>query len=146
MIKRIILTIITVLWMSIIFMFSNQKATLSTENSQSFVRDTIGNIYRFFDRDANSQKVDDIVNMLDVPVRKFAHFTEYFILGVLVYFTLRSFNIKNYYWMILLCFLYAYSDEIHQLFVLGRSCSIFDVLLDTLGSLFSILFFHKKIE
>jgi VanZ family protein len=46
--------------------------------------------------------------------------------------------------MILLCFLYASSDEIHQLFVPGRSGSFIDILLDTFGSSCAIVFLERK--
>lgn len=38
-----------------------------------------------------------------------------------------------------ICFLYAISDEIHQYFVPGRACRVFDVLIDTSGSAFFCL-------
>ena len=34
-----------------------------------------------------------------------------------------------------ICLIYASSDEIHQYFVPGRACRIFDVGVDTLGAL-----------
>ena len=142
--KRIIFTIITILWMSIIFIFSNQKSTVSTNNSQSFIKETIGNVYRLINQNATDEKVQEVVNFFDVPIRKLAHFTEYFILGLLIFLTFKSYGINNWKYMLLFCFLYAYSDELHQLFVLGRSCSFFDVLLDTFGSFVSIFLFNKK--
>ena len=38
-----------------------------------------------------------------------------------------------------ICFLYACTDEFHQLFIAGRSAEIKDVLIDSFGSLTSIL-------
>ena len=47
-------------------------------------------------------------------------------------------------WMILIfCFIYACTDEFHQLFVMGRSCEMRDVLIDTLGSFVGILIYYK---
>jgi VanZ family protein len=46
-------------------------------------------------------------------------------------------------------FLYACSDEIHQLFVPNRSGELLDVLLDTFGGslgVLSISFFKRGIE
>ena len=52
---------------------------------------------------------------------------------------------KNGYKSILLSigisFLYACSDEIHQLFVPGRSGNILDVLIDTVGASVGVLVF-----
>lgn len=40
---------------------------------------------------------------------------------------------------ILVCMIYAITDETHQLFVSGRTEQVLDVLIDTIGSLTSIL-------
>ena len=40
--------------------------------------------------------------------------------------------------MFLICFLYSISDEIHQMFIDGRSSEKFDVLIDTIGSSFGV--------
>ncbi|MBO5743146.1 MAG: VanZ family protein [Clostridia bacterium] len=57
-------------------------------------------------------------------------------------------NKKAFFITILICFVYAVSDEIHQFFVPGRACRILDVLIDTLGSSFFILvcFLYSKIK
>lgn len=142
--KKIILTMLLIFWMILIFCFSNQKAVASTENSQSFVRNTIVTIYKLFDSNASEEKINLIVETFDAPVRKVAHFIEYFILGGIVFFTFKAYNINNIYIMLIFCFLYACSDEIHQLFVPGRSGSIIDVILDSLGSMSSLLIFKRK--
>ena len=131
MIKRILLTTITIVWMLFIFMSSNQKAEQSTDRSHSFIMNTIVNIYKVFDSNASDEKIESIVETLDHPVRKLAHFTEY---------------IKNIYIMIAICFAYACSDEFHQLFVLGRDGNLIDVTIDSIGSTFAILIFNKVKE
>ena len=47
---------------------------------------------------------------------------------------------------ILICVLYAASDEIHQIFVPGRSCRVMDILLDSFGSISGIIIYdlNKK--
>jgi VanZ family protein len=37
---------------------------------------------------------------------------------------------------VLLSGIYATSDEFHQYFIAGRSCSIYDVMIDTVGAVF----------
>jgi VanZ family protein len=45
----------------------------------------------------------------------------------------------------ILCFLYACSDEIHQLYVPGRSGNIKDVFVDSIGiSLVLVVYYFKK--
>ena len=48
-----------------------------------------------------------------------------------------------YCWPILLAFVWAVSDEIHQLFVSGRQGKITDVLIDLLGILLAVWFYQK---
>lgn len=142
--KKIILLIITILWMIVIFIFSNQDASKSADYSDSLIKSTIVNIYKLFNNNPTEEKIEEIVETWDLPVRKLAHLTEYFILGVLMFLTLNSYNIKIIYIVILLCFLYAVSDEIHQLFVIGRDGNIIDVLIDTLGSTLGVFLVKRK--
>ncbi len=73
-------------------------------------------------------------------VRKVAHFTEYFILGVLLFLTFRVFNVslqnQGIYslFLVLLC---AVLDEYLQLFV-SRTSSVSDVVLDFCGGLIGV--------
>ena len=142
MTKRIIYTGLTIIWMITIFIFSNQTAQISTDKSNSFIRNTIVKIYKIFNNNKTEDEINKIVEKYDHPVRKTAHLIEYFILGTLVYLTLRSYDIKNIYIMIIICVLYACSDEFHQLFVTGRSGEIKDVLIDSAGSISAIILFN----
>lgn len=55
---------------------------------------------------------------------------------------------KIMFFTILICFLYAVCDEIHQYFVPGRACRVFDVLVDTAGSAFFLIisFLYSKFK
>lgn len=141
--KKKLLTILTIIWMIIIFLFSNQPASESSNSSSSLIKNTIVRIYKLFNSNASEDDVAKIVKKYDYPVRKTAHFLEYLILGVLVFFTMRAYNVKNIYIILIICFIYACTDEFHQLFIEGRNGNIKDVLIDTLGSFTGILFFHK---
>ena len=145
-IKKIILTILTVTWMGIIFFFSNQKAVASNNISDGIIDKIVIKTYSIFKNDISNVEKEFIKKYFTRPIRKIGHFFIYFILGTLVFFTLKSYNIKTFlvYYSILICYIYAISDEFHQLFILGRSCEILDVLLDTFSSSFSILLFSKK--
>ena len=85
----------------------------------------------------------------DFLLRKIAHITEYFILTFLLYrafrdsFSMNAFRLFMY--PAVFSFLYAISDEIHQYFVLTRSCSVQDVLIDSIGIIgFCVLIRIKK--
>ncbi len=77
------------------------------------------------------------LGLWDLLFRKVAHITEYFILALLLYRAFKgSFHLSYlglFLWSFSLTFLYAISDEIHQLFVFGRSGNLEDVMIDTLG-------------
>ena len=66
-----------------------------------------------------------------------AHITEYFIFTFLLYNAFRNtFDLTALFLFIYpagAAILYAISDEIHQLFVVGRSGSPKDVLIDSIG-------------
>lgn len=87
----------------------------------------------------------------DFIVRKTAHFLEYAVLFVLVN---RAFSKtsqvvvkKRLFWSLFLTLFYAFSDEYHQTFVIGRSGRALDFLIDSLGVgagfLFVIKFIHN---
>ncbi len=147
-IKRIIFTILTVIWLIIIFLFSNQNVASSQKLSDSFIDKTIIKIYEKFNENVDDADRLIVRDSFSNPVRKFAHFSIYFILGILVLITLNEYDVnKKYliYYSIIFCFLYAASDEIHQLFVAGRGGSVKDVILDTLGSISSIFILKHRV-
>lgn len=95
-------------------------------------------------------------SFIEFFIRKAAHFFCYALLAALLIFALmgiapgdkkRSFSGKKLrallFYSILLSFLYACSDELHQSLTPGRTALVQDVLLDTLGAtcggLFTIL-------
>ena len=122
--------ILVILWMLFIFVMSSFNAGVSSNQSGKIVNfiATLFNIHN--------------VRMLSHIVRKSAHFIEYFILGLCVANMFSKFH-KLIYLGIIICFLYAVSDELHQLFVLGRSCQIIDILIDIVGATLAIVIFKK---
>lgn len=76
------------------------------------------------------------------PIRKLAHFTIYMILGIAVMNYMNTYKMDNKRRIILTIIvgmLYATSDEIHQLFVPGRSAEVRDVCIDTLGVICGVI-------
>lgn len=70
-------------------------------------------------------------------LRKYAHFFIYLFLGGVVKNALTVSGMKGWKSLglaILLCFLYAVFDEIHQYFVPGRMPLVMDVVIDTAGA------------
>ncbi|MGH7781149.1 MAG: VanZ family protein [Candidatus Binataceae bacterium] len=67
-------------------------------------------------------------------VRKCAHFTEY---AVLYWLLAHGPLARRPYLALLICVAYAFLDEGHQIFVPGRTASLYDVALDSTGAVFS---------
>jgi len=70
------------------------------------------------------------VIVLDFIIKKLAHFSEYFILVILWYRALGQSSLNNVF---LVALIYAFTDEIHQLFVPGRTGTIRDIAIDGAG-------------
>lgn len=140
-----------VLWMALIFSFSNQKDVDSSKISDSFIDRTVVKIYKIFNENITKEKENEIIEKYTYPIRKLAHYTLYFILGILSFLVVKDYSInkKLIIYSLLICFLYACSDEFHQLFIIGRSARVLDVIIDTFGSFCSISIFYifnKKIS
>lgn len=133
--RRIIFTVLTILWMAVIFWFSANPADESAKMSHS-VGEVIGHYFVDGYDDWPEDRQTEYADRIDYPVRKCAHAMEYAVLGFLLVAALCD-DVRSARKRILLCILlgalYACSDEFHQLFVSGRSGQISDVMLDSCG-------------
>lgn len=123
-------------------MLSNQKAQDSKQLSNSFITKTIIKIYEAKHGEITEEKKIEIKENYSFIVRKTAHFTIYLVLGLLVSLVLigKNLNIKQIIiYGVLICMAYSITDEIHQIFVSGRSGEIRDIIVDTCGSTVGIL-------
>ena len=124
--KKIIAWFLFVLWLVLIFYFSNQPGNVSSNLSNNVLKTIL-----------NHLTVSNF-NVLAGILRKLAHFTEYFILSILTLNLLKQYyeiEAREFMFVMLFCFFYACTDEFHQLFILNRGSSFLDVLLDYTGSL-----------
>lgn len=145
---KVLKIILLILWMMIIFAFSNQKAVDSSNLSSGLIDRTV---VKVFYGDISKEKEEVIIEKYSYPIRKLAHYSLHFILGILSFLVIVDYknNKKLILYSMLICFLYACADEFHQLFIDGRSAEIKDVLIDSFGSLTSILlcnFIYLKIK
>ena len=130
---KVIKILLLILCMGTIFFFSSDNGERSSGKSHSIVY-SVGEF--FMGRNLTEKEKGYYVEHFDTPVRKLAHFTIYFLLGLLFISNLKEYSVltkKSILYTIIFVFLYACSDEIHQLFVNERSGEILDVLLDTIG-------------
>ena len=124
---------LTIIWTIIIFSFSLQPADTSSQVSSGFGRWLIEVFAPNFIDEFESMPEEHLA-YIHFLLRKCAHFTEYFILGVLVLLSQRHTGIRyKVFTGLVIGMLVASVDETIQLFVSGRSGQISDVLLDTAG-------------
>lgn len=139
--KEIIISwLLLVIWMIFIFIMSSFNGNISSNQSGS-IADLIYNLFNISD----TEKVSLIV-------RKCAHVSEFFILGILVINLISKYNVKySYLISFIVCVLYASSDEFHQLFVPGRSGQVTDIFIDMIGvvlglSIFCLIKYFKSLR
>ncbi len=128
---------ITVLIMLMIFLLSAQDGTESGSLSEWFLSTPVGRWLISF-----LPEITDEGPELDI--RKYAHMTEYALLAVSSGLFFRTLLRENLVCLsglsaLVLCFLYACTDEFHQHFVPGRAGTFTDVLIDTAGALAGLL-------
>lgn len=114
--------------MVVIFMLSAQTATESTATSDSFIMFIYSTLGRAFSEE---------------QVRTFAHYCEYAGLGFLVCNLFYSLTLRlKPIISTILAWCYAWSDEIHQLFVEGRAFQLSDLAVDLCGIITGVCFFY----
>lgn len=118
--------LITILIMLFIFWQSAMPAAVSELESGSIVS-----------RLAEWLKADE--DLVSFIVRKSAHFTEFLILGLSLFLTVRDLRKRASFWIPwAIGAAYAVSDEVHQYFVPGRSCEVRDMIIDACGVLVGV--------
>lgn len=121
--------LLPLLWMAVIFMLSHQPASVSSGQSGVFV-EQLHYIAPSIDQ-----------QLLTFLVRKGAHIFAYFVLGILAFNALWRVDLSKFKFnrpatlSIIVCALYAVSDEFHQLFVSGRSGEIRDIMIDSCAAM-----------
>lgn len=135
LVKRNYKYIFLMLWMIAIFILSSEPAGVSSGRSDLIV----GAI-------SNSLHLTLSQEIMTFLVRKSAHTVAYFVLGVLIFNIVKDFRLNRAKLAIAIsvaaAFLYAVSDEFHQLFVQGRSCELRDVMIDTVAATIGVCFYY----
>lgn len=139
-IRTYVSIILSILIMIVIFKFSNQQGDISYGISYK--------VTNLLESLKISEHIPLINNSLSYTVRKIAHITLYFILGILIssstifIMKLKKTQIKGYMIFLIssiVCFVYACLDEFHQTFIDGRTGKFSDVGVDAIGFITSIL-------
>lgn len=121
-------------WMLLIFLLSNEVASTSSGRSNEIVRYLTTSFHFDFPQE-----------FLIFITRKAAHIIAYFILGILAFNVASTHKFEHrraILLSIIFAFAYAISDELHQLFVPGRSGEIRDILIDTTAAALGIYLYY----
>lgn len=140
--RKVITGILLVFWMAVIFSFSSQPATESSKISGSLTYKLLNDADGIFRLRLSELEIMKKARALELPIRKAAHMTEYAILGGLFLAFLDSFDFQRKPCFILafvLSVCYAATDEVHQLYIPGRSGQFLDVCIDAGGVLIGLL-------
>ncbi len=128
-------------WMILIFCFSAQPAKESGEVSGTLAYRMIRIADEITGNRLSDRQKEVYAQLLNPPLRKAAHMTEYAVLASLMFLFFSCMDVTKrrcYMLCLLLSLLYAASDEFHQLFVPGRSGSVKDVLIDGTGAVIAV--------
>ena len=127
--RKYIYIALTIAWMTFIFVHSAMPADVSQIESGWLS----GLVSRLFHLDPDTGSF---------IVRKCAHFFEYIVLGIFVSLSTGAFSGRTLIVGLIswgIGVLYAVTDEVHQLFVEGRSCELRDMAIDACGVLLGVI-------
>jgi len=125
---KLLFPILSFLWVIVILSFSLQDGSRSSLQS-GMITTTIQSLLSSIGIEIERQ-------FLSFLIRKAAHFTEFFILGLLLKQSSKDMQSKLF---IYLGFLVPILDETVQIFVPGRAMAVTDMFIDLVGILFGVL-------
>lgn len=119
-------------WLILIFVLSHMAGEESSEQSRFVVW-----LFSAIGLDLNGW----FGEMTMWIVRKAAHTFEYFMLCIFAHNVIHIYIRSNrrFLYAPIAAFLYACTDELHQIFINGRAGCIEDIMIDTFGALLGLL-------
>lgn len=136
--KKSIFLLIFLLWTLFIFFNSNQTGA----NSNAVSYKIVGVISTGFEKIGFEPITMEGFLKLNIIIRKLAHGFQFFIFSIVLRFLLEHLKIKKeniVFYTLLGVIFFAAFDEFHQLFVLGRTPSVIDVIIDFTGGVVGVI-------
>lgn len=130
--------------MSLIFYFSSQTAGESSGLSGGIAERFLNDIINISNTKISAAEKIVYLGNMETVIRKAAHMVEYAVLGIAVAFPGYIYGKRRrrlIIWSEVICLMYAATDEFHQLYVLGRSGQVSDVIIDGIGALIGCFLF-----
>lgn len=149
-----VIAAIAIAWCITIFKLSDMSSENSNGKSRGIVEQAIVKVLDatneagLTDSHPDDEKLAKAAKLINAPLRKVVHATVYFVLALLLLIISRViFGSKKYLpscaVAVLLCSIFAMTDEYHQTFVDGRTGQFSDVLIDTVGACIGVLLFSS---
>ncbi len=138
--KKIITLIFILIWMISVFCLSNQTSNSSGKLSEG-ITEKIIKCFHITDN-MSKESSEQFLENADKVIRKLAHYSLYTLGGILILLHINLYKMKINKKIIISWLIgttYAVTDEIHQLFILGRSGEIRDMYIDSLGVITGII-------
>ena len=137
MVLRILSWAAVAICMAVIFLLSAETAEESSKLSESVSQQAVKEAQKKINQTykTKSERHRKLA-AFKRDVRSYAHIAEFTILGVLLMLAFETVMLRQYLRVILAVavgVIYGVSDEIHQLFVDGRTFQMNDILFDALG-------------
>lgn len=157
---KIILIILIISNLFLVWNNSSKESKESNKSSTSIAKTVTEHVIKDY-QDLSKPKQQEHVKKTNIKIRSIAHFAEFIPLGLfafLLVLTFLEFKRKDFWYFVLVATVVSLMfssfcgllDEIHQIFVKGRSFQLVDILTDSLGALSGcsiallIIFVFKK--
>lgn len=146
--KQIIFILLIILWCIVIFTFSNMPSNESNSKSKDTINIVtektlkITNKTGITNKHPSIERMNNFIENLNKPLRKCMHASVYLVLSILIFYCLKKTKLNNgiiSLLSVILSFLYACTDEFHQMFVSGRTSEWLDVMIDTVGAILGVV-------
>lgn len=147
--KKLLYWLPTILWMSAIFYSSSQtyqqqdmRPWLHDKLPEQFIEEHFSEVKLTYDGNEISIATKGVAGFVEFIIRKAAHIFAFMILSILLLFAIWH-TTKLSIWIkailtLVGSFLYACSDELHQMYTGDRLPKFQDVVIDTFGSIIGI--------
>jgi VanZ family protein len=150
--KKLWYWLLPLIWMGVIFYSSGQpyeeqdiKPFLSRTIDFSFLEPVLQHIQFTYHHSEVSIQALGINGVVEFLIRKGAHFTVFFLLCMFFIIAfVKSSSLRRSVIVglsLVLTVLYAIADEVHQGFTPNRTPYFGDVVIDTIGALFGVIFY-----
>lgn len=151
-IKIILLLAIAVGWMFCIYKLSGMNSSKSNGKSADILSIIIAdaldvtNDYGITNSHPSDAKIERASVLMNTPMRKVMHASVYLVLAFFLMILLNIISDHKYYLLtiiiaLILCVVFAITDEYHQMFVAGRTGQTMDVVIDSIGAVVGLIFY-----